>query len=437
VVLGVGGYYLYTSQTFERNAPKIEIADEIFWSLKQPLKLVLEDDTGIKEYKVIMSDGKSKETVDLAKLANPQKRIELSIKPPAGLELEGDRALLEIEVRDKSLWNYFLGNSAKKLVHIHIDRKKPDLYIVTNSYGIRKGGSALVIFHCQDKNLKEFFIKTNFGKKFQAQPFFKDGYYIALIAWPITQERFRADIVAYDKAGNRSKAYIPLYLKQKRYRISKITLKDSFLQGKIETLAQEYPETANMTPIQKFKFVNETLRERNEKLIHELASKVSQARIDDFPITPFYPLKNAAVVASFGDHRYYYYKGKLVSESYHMGLDLASVRQAPVKLGNDGEVVYADFNGIYGNMPLIDHGLGLYTLYAHCSTLYVKKGDEVAKGETIAKTGSTGLALGDHLHFGVLVQGIEVRPEEWMDRKWIKDNVTQVIKDAKKIIDSK
>ncbi len=435
--LGIGGYYLYTSEVFERNAPKVEIANEIYWNLKEPLRINLWDDTGIKEYKVVIDDGKKKETVDLQKLSNPKKELTITLNPPATLEFEQGRAIIDIEVKDKSLWNYFLGNVTKKHIKVHIDRKKPELFVVNNSYGIRKGGSALVIFRCQDENLKEFYIKTNFGKKFKAEPFYKEGYYAALVAWPITEDRFRADIVAYDKAGNRSKAYIPFYLKGKRYRISKLELKDSFLEGKIATLAEEYPETAKMGLLEKFKFVNETLRQRNEELIHYLSSQVPQERISSFSIKPFYPLKNAAVVASFGDHRYYYYKGKLVSESYHLGLDLASVKQAPIRLSNSGKVVFADFNGIYGNMPLIHHGLGLYTLYGHCSALYVKKGDRPKRGKVIAKTGSTGLALGDHLHFGVLVQGVEVRPEEWMDSKWIRDNITQVMRDAKKIIDSK
>ena len=97
-------------------------------------------------------------------------------------------------------------------------------------------------------------------------------------------------------------------------------------------------------------------------------------------------------------------------------------------------VVYAEYNGIYGNMPMIDHGLGLYTLYGHCSNILVSTGDEVTAGSAIAQTGKSGLALGDHLHFGILVQGVEVRPEEWMDSKWIKDNVDNIFKSANKII---
>ena len=435
LVLGGGVFAILNSSYFEREKPKIAVANSIYWNLKKPIKVAISDNSGIKSYKVVMSDGVHEEIIDQQTFENPPKKSLIVIERPLKLEFPKKRALLEIEVRDNSKWNYFLGNVAKKRVKLYIDTKRPELFVVDNSYSISKGGSALVVFKCKDDHLKDFYIETNFGKRFKAEPFYKENYYAALIAWPITQNSFRANVVALDKAGNRAKAHIPLYLKNRRYKTSKIHLKKSFLEGKVAMLAEDYPETAKMSDLEKFKFVNETLRQKNEKLIHELSSIVPQDRIEEFQIKPFYPLKNAAPVASFGDHRFYYYNGKLISESYHMGLDLASTKHAPIKASNPGVVVFADYNGIYGNMPLISHGLGLYTLYGHCSTIFVKKGDEVNRGEVIAKTGNTGLALGDHLHFGVLVQGIEVRPAEWMDKKWIKDNVTDVLKEAKKIID--
>ena len=201
-------------------------------------------------------------------------------------------------------------------------------------------------------------------------------------------------------------------------------------------MAIEFDETANITdPLEQFKIINETIREKNENLIHSLSSKVSDKLIKRWSIKPFYPLKNAKKVASFGDHRFYYFNGKPVSESYHLGLDLASVKMAKIKSSNPGRVVFAGYNGIYGNMPLIDHGLGLYTLYGHCSTLLSSEGEDVARNSVIAKTGKTGLALGDHLHFGVIVQGVEVRPIEWMDGHWIQNNIISVMNIARKMID--
>ncbi len=433
-IVGVVAYFIYTSERFERIKPTIEAPSILYWNLKKPLEITISDNVALGSYSITMSDGRKRVMLDKQELTNGKKRVTLQIKPPVDLELK-DRAVLEIEATDKSFWN-FVGNKAKKVVKLYIDAKKPQLNLINNSYAITKGGSALVIFECRDKNLKDFYIKTNFGKKFYAEPFYKEGFYAALIAWPITQRKFRADIVAFDKANNRAKVHIPLYLRNKRYKVSKINLTDSFLQGKIAVLAEDYPEIAMLSLEEKFRFINEKLREANEKLIHTYASKVPKRRIDNFVIKPFYPLKNAAAVASFGTHRYYYYNGKLISESYHLGLDLASVKRAPVRASNPGVVIFADYNGIYGNMPLISHGLGLYTLYGHCSTLLVRKGDRVKVNQLIAKTGNTGLALGDHLHFGVLVQGIEVRPSEWMDKRWIKLNITQILEEAKRIIDT-
>ena len=184
----------------------------------------------------------------------------------------------------------------------------------------------------------------------------------------------------------------------------------------------------------KFKFINEDLRTNNYRFIAKYTVPKTHELVNDFDIEAFVPLINSAKVGSFGDHRYYSYKGKKVSESYHMGIDFASVKNDKIRLSNPGKVIFAGYNGIYGNMPIIDHGLGLYTIYAHCSNLFVTEGMTLEKGHVIGETGTSGLALGDHLHFGILVQGLEVRPEEWLDKSWIKANITNVIKDAKKII---
>jgi murein DD-endopeptidase MepM/ murein hydrolase activator NlpD len=231
--------------------------------------------------------------------------------------------------------------------------------------------------------------------------------------------------------------HIPFYHGNPKYKTSYIRATDKFIDGKITDLASSDPEYAEITDkFEKLKAINETMRLKNEALIHKLGSHVSDEILDSWKIKKFYPLKNGKKVASFGDHRYYYYGSKehVISESYHVGYDLASNSMADIKASNPGKVVFADENGIYGNMPMIDHGLGLYTLYGHCSQLLVKEGDEVATGQVIAKTGKTGLALGDHLHFGILVQGIEVRPVEWFDQKWITKFIDNVFKESDRII---
>jgi len=433
-----GGAYVYFSSTFERVAPEVKVVSNGYWNLKKPLKIQLSDASGIKSYKVILQTSTDQTTLINEQLLAPQASINLEVKPPRTAYSAKDKEIkVIIEASDGSKWNLFKGNNVTKILTLKIDKKKPQLSIVSNSYKISRGGSALVVFKAKDDNLEELYIEGNDHKHFKPQSFYKDGYYISLLAWPVRDENFKATVVAKDKAGNISKSYVPLYLKQKDYRLSKIKLSDRFLKGKIADLADEFIETEGVeNSLEQFKIINEDVRAKNEKLIHEITSKVTDdTMIKSFKIHRMYPLKNAQVVAHFGDHRKYYYDGEFISEAYHLGLDLASNAMAKIRPQNKGKVVFADYNGLYGNMPVISHGLGLYTIYGHCSSIKVNVGDEIHRGETIANTGKTGYAMGDHLHFGVLVQGIEVRPQEWMDKQWIKLNINDVIKSAKEIIE--
>lgn len=440
ILIGATAVYFYNSSMFEQVKPMISIENKIYWNLKNSVKVRIFDNVGVKNYKAILSDGENSVVLVNKTLDIPLKDLEVEIEPPRlGMFFEKNNISLIIEATDSSKWNFLAGNSSTKSSEVIIDNKKPTLFTITNSYGIRKGGSAVVIFKAEDENLDELYINTNFDKKFKAQKFYKDGYYISLVAWPVSNDTFSATIVVKDKAGNKNKSNLGFYLKNKTYRTSKITLKDDFLEGKISELFGE----ANLmdeakSPVEKFKYVNEDLRKINEDLIESITSNVFlDEKISSFDLNSFYPLKNAAAVASYGDHRYFYYDNKLVSESYHLGLDLASVGFADIKSNNLSRVAYADFNGIYGKMPILYHGLGLYSLYGHCSEINFNVNDIVEPDMIIAKTGKSGLALGDHLHFGILVQGVEVRPEEWMDKKWVKVNITDIIENAKKLIDKK
>ena len=433
--------YIYTAPEFEREAPVVKNSESIFWNRIDPLKVVLSDNVSLKHFELILSDGANSIIVGQANLEKGTKEQTMLVKYPKGKTLNAKATQLELKVSvaDNSMWNFFQGNKTLKTILVKVDHKRPNVNVVSNSYSITQGGSALVVFQAEDENLKELYIEA-VGKKFKAQPYKKEGYFVALLAWPFNKSDFSAKVVATDMAGNKRVTEIPFYIKNRKYRVSWISAKDKFIDGKIADLAAADPEYASIEDrLDKFRAVNETMRLKNEALIHDLTSKVSDSVLKGWKIKKFYPLKNGAKVASYGDERHYYYKRKNneVSQAYHVGYDLASTRMAAIKTSNAGKVVYANENGIYGNMPIIDHGLGLYSLYGHCSQLLVKEGDEVKPGETIAKTGVSGLALGDHLHFGILVQGIEVRPVEWFDAGWIKKNIDNVFKEADKIIEGK
>jgi len=432
-----GSLFIYFSSMFERDAPEISMQTNGYWNLKKPLGITISDESGVKSYKIIMKTSKEEKILQYEQLITAQNLLTLEVKPPRNTHSLKDKNIkIIVEASDISKWNMLHGNMSKKVFKLVIDKRRPKLNILANSYKISRGGSALVIFKAEDENIEKLYIQGNDGKEFIPEPFYKDGYFISLLAWPVVDENFKATVIATDKAGNVSRSYIPLYLKQKNYKISNIKLSDKFLKGKIAELAEDFVETEGVdNSLEQFKIINEDIRAKNEMLIHKLTSKVESKKINNFKINRMYPLKNAQVVAHFGDHRKYFYDGEKISEAYHLGLDLASNAMAAIKPQNSGEVVFNDDNGLYGNMLSISYGLGLYSIFGHCSSIKVNVGDITKKREVVANTGKSGYAMGDHLHFGVLVQGIEVRPQEWMDKQWIKLNINDVIKSAKRIID--
>ena len=137
----------------------------------------------------------------------------------------------------------------------------------------------------------------------------------------------------------------------------------------------------------------------------------------------FAQLSNSKVEANFADHRTYVYNGETIDTSYHLGYDLSVTKHYAVEAANSGVVAFTGDLGIYGNTVILDHGLGLFTLYGHLSSIDVKPGDSIGPRQIIGRTGETGLAAGDHLHYGVYLQGVAVLPVEWWDGKWINDNI--------------
>jgi murein DD-endopeptidase MepM/ murein hydrolase activator NlpD len=438
-IIGIG-LYGFNSSYLERDNPNIIFKSDAYWNLNKELKLSINDSSGIKSYRISINDGKNDILLDEKNFEQPNKNINLIIPVNKNnISIERDNVKVVIEAVDFSKWNFFKGNKATKEVPLIIDTKRPKIEIISSTFGIKKGGAGIAIFKVDEKNLAEVSIKTNYGKEFQPIKFYKDGYFASLVVWPVWEERFKTNIVAQDLAGNKTIQKLNFYLKNRKYRTSHIQLKDRFLDGKISSLYEDFLNAQSSDSIKKFKYINEDERKKNEDYIHSITSKVYEKQINDFNFTPMYPLKNSAVVATFGDRRLFYTtnKNETKSKSYHLGLDLASIKNAYIVPQNGGTIISDTANGIYGNMLAIYHKFGIYTIYGHCEDIHVNVGEKIGPRQKVAQTGKTGLAFGDHLHFGVLIQGVETRPQEWMDKKWIKTHITDVIDEAKKIIDKK
>jgi murein DD-endopeptidase MepM/ murein hydrolase activator NlpD len=141
-------------------------------------------------------------------------------------------------------------------------------------------------------------------------------------------------------------------------------------------------------------------------------------------------MTNSQVESAFADHRTYVYDGKEVDQQVHLGFDLAVTSNVPVKVANKGVVAFADYLGIYGNCVIVDHGMGVHSLYAHLSSIDVKPGDRVDHDQVLGRSGMTGLAGGDHLHFTMLVNGRPVTPVDWWSTQWIEDRIMRKLREA-------
>jgi hypothetical protein len=438
IVIGVG--YLYLSPAFEQNKPIVTSKSNMYWNLQSDIKINIKDDTGIKYYKVIFKDGSKNIVLAQKVMKNSEKDITISIEPPKlDIFYKGQNTSLEVEVVDNSKWNFLEGNKIIKKINLTIDTQKPIANIIRNSRYIQRGGSAVIVVKIQDNNLKDAYISFNGIKNFKLTPFYKQNYYIALIAWPMDIVSFsKVNLIVIDKAENKTITKVPFYIQNKIIKNDTIQIEESFIESVSKrVLEQSFEKTSdNLKDI--FVYSNTILREKNLKTIEEVVlNNYSNGMVKSFKINPLRRLKGSKMVAGYGEKRHYYLNGIKINDAWHLGIDWASVKEAPIRIANDGIVIFKNYLGLYGNSIIIDHGMGLATLYAHTSTQNVEIGDYITKNTKIANTGSTGAVFGDHLHLGVLVQGIEVNPVEWMDKDWLKIRIFDVLSKAKQDIDSK
>ncbi|HUE88638.1 MAG TPA: M23 family metallopeptidase [Vicinamibacterales bacterium] len=236
-------------------------------------------------------------------------------------------------------------------------------------------------------------------------------------------------VFARDVAGNQATSPVGHRVFPRPFAKSRIEINDPFLQRVVPAIAQNTPganiDTSDL--LKGFLTINRDLRRQNNQTIAELAPRT---RPEMMWQEAFSQLSNTSIESRFADYRTYFHNGKEIDQQVHLGFDLASLQRAAVTASNRGEVIFADYLGIYGNCVILDHGFGVQSLYAHLSTIDVTVGETVDKGHTLGRTGATGLAGGDHLHFTLLVGGVATSPIEMWDPHWIEDRVFRKIREA-------
>ncbi|MEG6506835.1 M23 family metallopeptidase [Nitratidesulfovibrio sp. 1201_IL3209] len=418
-LLGIGGFMLFQ----DMEGPEVILSpDTGRASPHQDLTLTLRDKkSGIRSVTVtVKKNSHSLVVLDSAfSDGRREQRVTFNLKD-AGLK---DGAFdLEVRATDTSLAGFGKGNTTTRIYPMRLDTQPPRVSVKSMPPYVRRGGTGSILY-----SVNEEVERTGVKVGDLYFPGFRQpsGDYICFFAFPhfLTVAQYAPEITAVDLSGNAMASRLVIRPLDKAFRHDNINLSESFLASKMPEFEQEVP--GEMTQLERFLKVNSELRTANERTLLEVGKDTGPAMLWH---GAFQQLPNSATRAGFADNRSYIYNGQKVDNQTHLGLDFASLAMAEVPASNSGRVVFAGQLGIYGNLVIVDHGLGLQTLYSHLSEISANVGQQVKKGDIIGKTGTTGMAGGDHLHFGVTVSGVQVQPVEWLDPHWIEDNVTSRLK---------
>ena len=418
---------------FEGEKPSVTLNPlPAYISQKQEFQINVSDmKRGIKNIRVSYSQGNSEAALLEKKFSfegflnkNGTREYRSTFElDPSKIRLAQGKLDLNIQVWDYSRRNGGDGNMSVIKHSMIVDTFPPSLRVISKMHNIKTGGTGLVIYRSSSDTVESgVYVNDLFFKGYPVSENPKDGTYLAYFALPFNVGK-DAEIYlwAKDKAENTTRSTFYYKILTDRFRNDRLNISDGFLK-RVLPYFDYYELDPALSDVDKYVKINNELRKTDNNTLYELLKNTSPVRLWE---GTWLRMKNAASMAQFADHRSYYYNGEKIDEQYHMGIDLASLANSPIEAANNGIVVFAERNGIYGLTVVLDHGQGLSSLYGHLSSINVTVGATVKKGDIIAYSGQTGLAGGDHLHFSVLVHGIFVNPKEWWDSHWIQDNITR------------
>lgn len=438
-VILISGWFLW--ERLEGEKPVIATEISSYLNLSQEVILNLSDaKSGIRKVWVAIEQN-GRETVlrdDVySRKGSSGKGPDYTLSVPVKLDVKklgitDGKAVFRVMVRDNSWRGWFHGNKTAIEKEILIDTKPPEIVALNRTNYLNQGGAGIAIYRLSEPCPVNGVMVGEVFYPGQAGYFSDSGIYLAFIALNHQQgpgtELF---IKAVDPAGNVTRSGFPNHIKRKVFKKDTISLSDSFLNQKMPEFDVEVSPDSQKPMLARFIKVNQELRESNYQ---KISSAVASSDNKLYWEGSFIRLPNSAPRAGFADHRTYMYEGKEVDQQDHLGVDLASVKQSPIPAANSGRVVFVDFVGIYGKTVLLDHGFGLFSMYSHLNSFNVTVGQTVSKNDILGYTGSTGMAAGDHLHYSMLVRNTFVNPIEWWDEGWIKNNISDKIKEVQSTI---
>jgi murein DD-endopeptidase MepM/ murein hydrolase activator NlpD len=324
--------------------------------------------------------------------------------------LKDGKARLIVEAKS----NDFRGSTDSISTDVTVITQAPTISADTAQHYINQGGSELATF-TPAGYWTEAGVRTS-KYTFRSFPLpGRSGERFSLFAYPWDLPPDIAPFAyARNPAGAEAQARFWCKIFPKRFRVRDLDITDAFL----EKVVNQIEPGGSGDLLTRFLKINGEMRRTNNQTLADLRNKTEERVLWNGPF-----IHLGQEESMFADVRNYIYKGKKVDQQVHLGFDLADRQGSPVIAANDGKVIWARNLGIYGNCIVVDHGYGLQSIYGHMSQFGVKEGDSVKKGQSMGKSGSTGLAGGDHVHFSMQVDGVQVTPVEWWDEHWIRDRI--------------
>ncbi|MGL2556013.1 M23 family peptidase [Helicobacter pylori] len=427
VVLILGGYLIFNAFITKPRALSFSLKSEenafddnnevLFWDLKKPIKVKITAPKGIKRYEIKVTTKDNlilyeKESLVLDK----PKSLEVPLIRPEIMGLEDKCLDYEFQANDWSYANFFNGNKASFKQEVCIDTIKPLISVLSRSPSIAYGGSAIVIFEALDKNLSQAFVrvKKKDFKAFRLLEFKQRNVFIALVPWSYENKDFKAFIVAKDKAYNSNTT--PLLFKRKTHRLREKDINLSALKDKIAK-QEKFQNHTEQTLLEMFS----NARLKDLEKIQKIALEQGDFDKDFSHFQALKPLNGSfKMISNFLENRRFLKDNQVLFKFLHLGVDLMPSKDLSLAFDPSVKRVFKGELDFYGNSLMDCYGLGLCVFLAHL------KDDE--------SVGSSGLKLGIGLHLGMLLQGVFVRPNEWLNEQWIKTNIIAPIEQAKRLL---
>lgn len=395
--------------------------------------------------------GLTKEVLRQALKGQPRTTVSFEIAGER-LGLDEGEVTLEIRAFDRSFWS----NSSQKTLELRVDYRKPRLEVVSVMHNTRRGGAQLLIYKAIDESLALSGVKVGsqtfigFPASGLDEEFEDRSLFAVLYSVPVKEgEDPEMRVFAQDAVGNGNSTNFSYRLLSRSTRQLSVKVGNDFLRGPVTMTADgAFPRLkalarASGEPFG-YRSVSGSDGELYEKLMlvlnrvvplsdRDLAGQISkQNRLERSWRAPFLQ-PNGVALSGFGDQ--VTYRGDWVDSPsvIQTGFEFQISRQNPaVYAAADGVVSFVGEIGSYGRLVVLDHGLGLSSVYARLDTVSVREGNAINAGEEIGKAGRSGLSRTLNLFFEVRVQGVATDPREWWDRSWFEGHINDAIANAKR-----